>query len=254
MNDEAYINGEHNGGVFNSFNHNSYAYTYQNPLRYIDPNGKQNVSTYINGEFGKIEHRARKTVSETVDGIEAGIKDGWKSTKQIVKDAWTVNFGSAQEQKQLAERLFYEAEAGAAAISDWENTKTQIGDFASTPYGKGYIFASVLYMVVEPNPTPLKGLKAVNGAIEITYTVRRLDKTLKLFIPKGFEKVNQTIKGQKIYFNKKDKIYITPDSDMHRYMEGSDYGNWKAAKSIEDIGSKDTRMGTYDVEFNRIDD
>ena len=61
MNNEAYINGEHNGGVFNSFNHNSYAYTYQNPVVLIDPNGKQahfmhgtgtwNSSTYFQGEF-----------------------------------------------------------------------------------------------------------------------------------------------------------------------------------------------------------
>ncbi|MFA7688217.1 MAG: RHS repeat-associated core domain-containing protein [Moheibacter sp.] len=43
MNDEAYINGEHNGGVFNSFNHNSYGYCYQNPVILIDPNGKQVV-------------------------------------------------------------------------------------------------------------------------------------------------------------------------------------------------------------------
>ncbi len=49
MNDEAYINGEHNGGVVNSFNHNSYAYTYQNPIRYIDPNGKQTDSHKLQG-------------------------------------------------------------------------------------------------------------------------------------------------------------------------------------------------------------
>ena len=41
MNDEAYISGEHNDGIFNSFNHNSYGYCYQNPIKFIDPNGKQ---------------------------------------------------------------------------------------------------------------------------------------------------------------------------------------------------------------------
>ncbi|MDX9925296.1 MAG: RHS repeat-associated core domain-containing protein [Ignavibacteriaceae bacterium] len=44
MNNEAYINGEHNGGVFNSLNHNSYGYTYQNPVIYVDPNGKQTIA------------------------------------------------------------------------------------------------------------------------------------------------------------------------------------------------------------------
>lgn len=45
MNDEAYINGEHNGGIYNSFNHNSYGYCYQNPVAFVDPNGKQTKVT-----------------------------------------------------------------------------------------------------------------------------------------------------------------------------------------------------------------
>ncbi|MFA7448882.1 MAG: RHS repeat-associated core domain-containing protein [Weeksellaceae bacterium] len=49
MNDEAYINGQHNGGVYNSLNHNSYSYTYQNPVLYVDPNGKQTF--FMHGTF-----------------------------------------------------------------------------------------------------------------------------------------------------------------------------------------------------------
>ncbi|MDO5616143.1 MAG: RHS repeat-associated core domain-containing protein [Cruoricaptor ignavus] len=41
---EHYIDGQHNGGVFNPMNLNTYTYTYQNPIRYIDPNGKQTES------------------------------------------------------------------------------------------------------------------------------------------------------------------------------------------------------------------
>ncbi|SIS70774.1 SpvB/TcaC N-terminal domain-containing protein [Chryseobacterium gambrini] len=40
-NDEHYIDGQHNGGVYNSGNLNPYIYCYQSPIRYIDPNGKQ---------------------------------------------------------------------------------------------------------------------------------------------------------------------------------------------------------------------
>jgi len=40
-NDEHYIDGEHNGGVYNSGNLNTYIYCYQKPLILIDPNGKQ---------------------------------------------------------------------------------------------------------------------------------------------------------------------------------------------------------------------
>ncbi|SHL42830.1 SpvB/TcaC N-terminal domain-containing protein [Flavobacterium chilense] len=41
MESQFYVDGQHNGGVFNDMNLNSYGYCYQNPIRYIDPNGKQ---------------------------------------------------------------------------------------------------------------------------------------------------------------------------------------------------------------------
>lgn len=49
---EHYIDGQHNGGVFNSGNLNTYAYTYQNPVLYVDPNGKQTISAYLTGGEG----------------------------------------------------------------------------------------------------------------------------------------------------------------------------------------------------------
>ncbi|PQL89452.1 hypothetical protein C4S77_12480 [Apibacter adventoris] len=47
LEDEHYIDGEHNGGVYNSFNHNTYMYCLQNPILYVDPNGKQEKSPQI---------------------------------------------------------------------------------------------------------------------------------------------------------------------------------------------------------------
>ncbi|MCB9202820.1 MAG: hypothetical protein H6604_07230 [Flavobacteriales bacterium] len=41
METEHYGDGQHNGGIFNNKNLNVYGYCYQNPLRYVDPNGKQ---------------------------------------------------------------------------------------------------------------------------------------------------------------------------------------------------------------------
>ena len=50
METEFYGDGQHNGGFFNNFNLNSYIYTYQNPVRYIDPNGKQVDFNRLYGE------------------------------------------------------------------------------------------------------------------------------------------------------------------------------------------------------------
>ena len=38
---EFYFDGQHNGGIYNGKNLNVYGYCYQNPIKYVDPNGKQ---------------------------------------------------------------------------------------------------------------------------------------------------------------------------------------------------------------------
>ena len=43
---EHYIDGQHNGGVYNSFNLNTYGYCYQSPVKLVDSNGKQASSVY----------------------------------------------------------------------------------------------------------------------------------------------------------------------------------------------------------------
>lgn len=50
METEFYGEGQHNGGVFYWGNLNPYIYTYQNPIKYVDPNGKQTLSWNIYGD------------------------------------------------------------------------------------------------------------------------------------------------------------------------------------------------------------
>ncbi len=62
----------------------------------------------------------------------------------------------------------------------------------------------------------------------------------------GFKKANAKSHGQAVFTD--GKRFITPDIDGHNG------GVWKMAKSVKDLGRKNTRMGTYDANLNRIGD
>ncbi|MBQ4521451.1 MAG: toxin C-terminal domain-containing protein, partial [Lachnospiraceae bacterium] len=62
----------------------------------------------------------------------------------------------------------------------------------------------------------------------------------------GYRKINEKSHGQPIY--KKGNRFITPDVDSHNG------GYWKMADSIKNLARKATRMGTYDIDLNRIGD
>lgn len=62
----------------------------------------------------------------------------------------------------------------------------------------------------------------------------------------GYKETGEYSHGQKVY--KKGKKYITQDVDAHNG------GTWKMADSVKNLGSKKTRMGTYDSNLKRIGD
>lgn len=69
----------------------------------------------------------------------------------------------------------------------------------------------------------------------------------------GYTKINERSNGQPVYkATKAAKVkglpFITPDVDSHNG------GAWKAASSVARLNSKNTRLGTYDVNLNRIGD
>ena len=76
METEHYIDGQHNGGVFNSFNLNTYGYCYQNPVLYVDPNGKQ---AYFQGMFNQSAIQAAAWNQQHPDAKQM--------TADVVKDA-----------------------------------------------------------------------------------------------------------------------------------------------------------------------
>ncbi|QRA41339.1 SpvB/TcaC N-terminal domain-containing protein [Chryseobacterium cucumeris] len=73
-----YGDGEHNGGVYFWGNLNPFIYTYQNPIVYVDPNGKQNYSSVISGKFS---------------GLGKAIDDG---VREVASQVTTRGLGAAQ--------------------------------------------------------------------------------------------------------------------------------------------------------------
>ena len=64
----------------------------------------------------------------------------------------------------------------------------------------------------------------------------------------GYRPTNLTLKGQRVFYDRKKKLYIVQDIDSHSG------GTWKMAKSYEGLATKSDRLGTYDHELNRIGD
>jgi len=71
-NDQAYIDGEHNGGIYNSFNNNPYIYCYQNSVILVDPDGKQTlpqlfddaIESVHESKLGRYLYRAGNSVPD----------------------------------------------------------------------------------------------------------------------------------------------------------------------------------------------
>jgi RHS repeat-associated protein len=76
---------------------------------------------------------------------------------------------------------------------------------------------------------PLKGQEANDAAARL-----------------GFRRTNERSRGQPVYTN--GRTFISPDVDGHNG------GAWKQADSVRNLGRKNTRMGTYDIDLNRIGD
>ncbi len=68
----------------------------------------------------------------------------------------------------------------------------------------------------------------------------------------GFTKIKKLSNGQPVF--KKGRRYITPDVGSGNGMGSHNGGVWKMADSVENLAKRETRMGTYDANLNRIGD
>lgn len=163
LNSENYLDGEHNGGIYNYANLNSYIYCYQNPIKLVDPNGKQvdavdfipvigsgrdicrgfrdgDIFTCGIGLLGLIADVATfGSGSVITGGIKTGIKAGIKTTvKQELKQ--TVK----TETKITAKALTQGSKEGFKTVSElgikngMKTTSSKALELGQNFLGKGY--------------------------------------------------------------------------------------------------------------------
>jgi len=123
--EEFYFDGQHNGGIYNSGNLSNYNYCYQNPILYVDPNGKQAIAGAILGiltEYASIVGEKmlfeNKTFAEAnkamdwKDGVNIGVAGGFGAVSGVAK--FTKWAGSSTGRKILIKML----ELGLGAVED----------------------------------------------------------------------------------------------------------------------------------------
>ena len=84
---EHYIDGQHNGGIFNPMNLNTYTYTYQNPINFIDPNGKQvyfDAGSLIQQQLNSTVYTLKQKVIDKYNGVKQAIKNTYNTTKNSI--------------------------------------------------------------------------------------------------------------------------------------------------------------------------
>ena len=193
---EHYIDGQHNRGVFNPMNLNTYTYTYQNPIVFVDPNGKQSyfdptgVGSYIQGQLQGIgtyvQYKVSKTYNDTKQAIINTAKQAQTWVKNNKKEILSLakNFQETGDQATIAGLGMAAVGAPVAGVgatpglalataggfSSTVGNAMEVGvelitqDFSDNKTGKAIYNIGTAYIIDKtidaliPGPTPTKGM------------------------------------------------------------------------------------------------
>nr|WP_306139198.1 DUF1566 domain-containing protein [Rheinheimera baltica] len=93
-----------------------------------------------------------------------------------------------------------------------------------------------------------RGIKAGKGEVFYKTTGEATAAAKKL----GFVKIKDKVHDQAVYYNRKTKEYISRDVGSGDGNGSHNGGVWKKAKSVKELGSNNTRGGTFDAALNKI--
>ena len=229
METEHYIDGQHNGGVFNSFNLNTYGYCYQNPVLYVDPNGKQ---AYFQGMFNQSaiqaaawnqQHPQKPITSDVLKDAARGVqKDISNIASKLPTAALRIGAKIAQDVGDGASFVGYGltmtgvgAEVGIP-LSNTGNTISSVGSYmemgADLLEGKfndaGTIAIKTVAIEVGQGIIN-KQIDKIPGAGKLTKEILRQNVDVKI---KGTEQLYNYMQGKKSETPKDDnKVKIKKD-------------------------------------------
>jgi RHS repeat-associated protein len=223
--DGTYMSGIHNGGVYNSFNLNGYAYCYQNPVLLVDPDGNQTVAPNIKGNYyqvfimggaqldptGRTEYGK---ISNTTTWIQHGVRNGnvtifaqnwnyWLSDKGK-KDVINLYVNHLAEKHNSGDKLIlYGYSRGAVAITDIMRGLAE----------KGIPIELMVLVDMANGPKSGEVNNHINGNV----------KKVINFYQTSEEYSSLTSHGQKVIGNEKNQTSVTniDDTGKHFFFPGN---------------------------------
>jgi RHS repeat-associated protein len=217
---------------------NKYQYTYNNPLRYTDPNGhcpecfpialQGARAGSLGGPIGILAGAALAVIVEKTIGWDKVGNKVENTIRKVASSGYSCGSfeecGSLQAMKSQANSQDSSGKGSgnsqSNSASNQSNNKNQ---------GKNNQDDKDQNERKQQGPVFKTNKEAQAKAEEM-----------------GFTKIKATSNGQAVF--QRGKLFITRDVDGHNG------GAWKAAESVKALGKKTTRLGTYDADLKRIGD
>ncbi|MCQ2185670.1 MAG: toxin C-terminal domain-containing protein [Bacteroidales bacterium] len=231
------------------FSISPYAYCNNNPVIFVDPDGKSpkdRLLGYVIGVSTNLIPGASvlRDLYSPDSALEynSALESADELSLKVGISALTAGMGTALGGGQVAMGGVVAAPTGAGVVAAAVGAEVSITGGIVAAVGANVVLNASYNSSQGYN----RGAEKSSDQREITFIQGKGENARKITtkIPKGYRLTKYRSHGKKVYYNGKD--YISPDKDGHNG------GIWKKAKSLKDLNNNDTRLGTYTQEMDKI--